>query len=92
MRLKQDDFGGYAPPGRALQVPRTYEGVEIVSRRLVDRAHAFGLEVHVWTINEEQEMETLLDQGVDGIMSDYPGRAAYIFSRRGLGQRTRGLD
>jgi len=37
-------------------------------------------------------MEGLLDLGIDGIMSDYPGRAAYMFSRRGLETRPRGLE
>jgi glycerophosphoryl diester phosphodiesterase len=91
-RCSQGDFDGYRPPGAALQVPRSYQGVDLVSRSMVKHAHARGLEVHVWTINEEQEMEILFDLDVDGIMSDYPGRVAYILSRRGLRQRPRGLD
>jgi glycerophosphoryl diester phosphodiesterase len=37
---------------------------------LIDRAHAAGLQVHVWTVNERDPMISLLDLGVDGIMTD----------------------
>jgi glycerophosphoryl diester phosphodiesterase len=54
----------------ALQVPRSLRGVKIVDARLVRSAHAAGLAVHVWTVNERAEMERLLDLGVDGIVTD----------------------
>jgi glycerophosphoryl diester phosphodiesterase len=62
----------YTPPGVALQVPVTYEGMDIVSQEFVAHAHARGLEVHVWTINDPLEIRWLLDLGVDGIISDLP--------------------
>lgn len=74
----------YRPKGKALQVPPSYEGFPIVTAETVASAHALGVEVHVWTINEEPEMERLLDLGVDGLMSDYPGRVAAVLRRRGL--------
>jgi glycerophosphoryl diester phosphodiesterase len=43
----------------------------------------FGLEVHVWTINDEGEMERLLDLGADALMSDFPARGAAVLRRRG---------
>src|SRR3712207_7197113 len=40
--------------------------------RSVQKAHANGLAVHVWTINDRADMEWLVDIGVDGIMTDVP--------------------
>jgi glycerophosphoryl diester phosphodiesterase len=77
-------FDLYEPPGKALQVPPSHEGIEVVSPAFLEAAHALDMEVHVWTINDEAEMERLLELGVDGLMSDYPARARAVFERRGL--------
>lgn len=75
--------GAPPPPGpMALQVPPDFGGRPLVTRDLVDYAHAHGIAVHVWTINEPAEMERLLDLGVDGVMSDFPGRLAEVVARR----------
>jgi glycerophosphoryl diester phosphodiesterase len=54
----------------ALQVPLRRRGVTIATRGLVRRAHAAGKHVHVWTIDDPDEMHLLLDRGVDGLMTD----------------------
>ena len=46
-------------------------------------AHALGLEVVTWTVNEPARMEALLDLGVDGLISDYPDRLRDLLARRG---------
>lgn len=59
------------PPGAdALQVPASFRRVPVVTADFVDRAHRSGLLVHVWTINDEATMQSLLDLGVDGIVTD----------------------
>lgn len=55
---------------RALQVPHRQGGFVVASERLVRLAHAAGVQVHVWTIDDPIEMNLLLDRGVDGIMTD----------------------
>jgi glycerophosphoryl diester phosphodiesterase len=72
----------YRPPGAALQIPESWNGRTLVTAETVRAAHAFGLEVHVWTVNEPQDMERLLDLGVDGLMSDYPERLVAVAGRR----------
>jgi glycerophosphoryl diester phosphodiesterase len=61
---------GLSGPGSALQLPLQRGGVRVVDRRLVDAAHARGLQVHVWTINEPNQMQELIEIGVDGIVTD----------------------
>ncbi|HEU5037001.1 MAG TPA: glycerophosphodiester phosphodiesterase [Nocardioides sp.] len=55
---------------QAFQVPHRRGPVTIVTPRFVQRAHAAGLHVHTWTIDEAAEMHELLDRGVDGIFTD----------------------
>jgi len=59
-------------PYDALQVPARYGSRTVVDRRFVEAAHRRGLQVHVWTVDEPEEMRWLLGLGVDGLMSDRP--------------------
>jgi glycerophosphoryl diester phosphodiesterase len=54
----------------ALQLPTHMRGVRVISPKLVSAAHAAGLQVHVWTVNDPAEMTRLLDLGVDGLVTD----------------------
>jgi len=64
--------GAPNPRYQALQVPIFFEGVEVVNADFVSNANANGLAVHVWTINDRETMEFLLEIGVQGIMTDRP--------------------
>jgi glycerophosphoryl diester phosphodiesterase len=65
-----------APVGRfqaaCVQVPVSRGPVRLVTKRFLATAHRRGLPVHVWTVNGATEMRSLLDMGVDGIMTDAP--------------------
>ncbi len=69
----------------ALQIPAEFAGRPLVTPALVEHAHAHGVEIHVWTINALEQIEALLRAGVDGIVTDHPGRMARWLSesRRG---------
>ena len=68
----------------AAQVPEVRSGVQVVDRRFVRAAHARGLQVHVWTINEPERMHRLLDLGVDGIMTDHIDTLRKVMQDRGV--------
>lgn len=59
-------------PYVAFQIPRYYGELELATTEFIDAAHAGGKAVHVWTVNDEHEMNLLIERGVDGIISDCP--------------------
>lgn len=54
----------------ALQIPERVGRMRLLSPGLIDTAHAAGVEVHVWTVNDEPDMRRLVALGVDGIVTD----------------------
>jgi glycerophosphoryl diester phosphodiesterase len=54
----------------AVQVPERSHGLRIVFPGFLAAVHAAALEVHVWTVNEPEDMKRLLDLGVDGLVTD----------------------
>ncbi|MBU6533192.1 glycerophosphodiester phosphodiesterase [Streptomyces mayonensis] len=68
----------------AAQVPEAQSGVPVVDRRFVRTAHARGLQVHVWTVNDPERMHRLLDLGVDGIMTDHIDVLRKVMEDRGV--------
>ncbi len=61
-----------APGYDALQVPEVRGRLRVVTPRFVAAAHALGLHVHIWTVDDAADIRRLLSWGVDGIMSDRP--------------------
>jgi glycerophosphoryl diester phosphodiesterase len=53
-----------------LQMPVRHGGITWLDRKLIQAAHAQGIQVHVWTVNDAQEMRRLLSLDVDGIITD----------------------
>ena len=72
----------WAPPVDVLQVPERAGRFLVSSSRFVREAHARGIAVQVWTVDDPVAMERLFDAGVDGIQSDYPDRLARVMTRR----------
>ena len=68
----------YSPSAQALQIPEAYGDYRIATRRFCNAAHGRNMRVHVWTVNDIESMQRLIDLGVDGIMTDYPDRLLNI--------------
>ncbi len=72
----------WAPPVDVFQVPERTGRLLICSPRFVREAHAHGIAVQVWTVDDPVAMERLFDAGVDGIQSDHPDRLARVMTAR----------
>jgi glycerophosphoryl diester phosphodiesterase len=76
--------GGWPTPDvPCAQVPVRARGLSIVTRKTFETAHRRGIAVHVWTIDDVDEMQRLLDLGVDGIMTDRPSVLKDVLVARG---------
>jgi glycerophosphoryl diester phosphodiesterase len=64
----------FASTGDALQIPPEHQGLKLATPVTVAAAHRHALEVHVWTVNDETQMQEMLSLGVDGIITDHPAR------------------
>lgn len=75
-------------PGVVLQIPVRWpiagREVRLVTPTLIRRAHAAGKVVHVWTIDRVEEIQELIDLGVDGLVSDRIDILKEICKARGL--------
>ncbi|MFW9770156.1 MAG: glycerophosphodiester phosphodiesterase [Candidatus Thorarchaeota archaeon] len=68
---------------KAFQIPERSGGLQIVTPRFVTAAHERDLAVHVWTINDKEGMERLLNMEVNGIFTDYPTLLREVLSEHG---------
>ncbi|MCI9887608.1 glycerophosphodiester phosphodiesterase [Micrococcales bacterium 31B] len=72
------EFGAGLAGCFAVQVPAEWQGQRVVTEMFVSLMHRFGLEVHVWTIDESEEMRALLALGVDGIVTNRVDRLVEV--------------
>ena len=75
-------------PAPVLQIPLS---ISVVGRKLsvptpalIEAAHRAGKKVHIWTVDDSEIMERLIDAGVDGIFTDRVDTLKDVLVRRGL--------
>ncbi|GGM50241.1 glycerophosphodiester phosphodiesterase family protein [Microbacterium saperdae] len=66
----------------ALQIPERHGALRVLTSSFLRSAHRHGVEVHVWTVNDEATMQRLVAAGVDGIVSDRSDIAINTLSRQ----------
>ncbi len=81
--MTEEDFAEIAEyaDGMGLHL-EYYDGTEVIDESFVQTARDEGFEVHVYTINEEEDMHRLLDWGVTGLFTDYPDRMQNVLEER----------
>jgi len=70
-------------PVHCVQVPVRRCFPKVVTPGFIRRCHRAGLQVHVWTVNEQEKMRELLELGVDGIITDRADLLAEVLRERG---------
>ena len=71
----------YPAPGYSMQLPMTYKGIEVMSSQVLESAQNLNLKVDVWTINDAYIQHTLLNMGVDGIITDRPDQLSKLLNK-----------
>lgn len=69
-------FRGEQVPADVIFVPPEHEGIDLVHEEAVELAHEQGKAFWVWTINLLEDARELIELGVDGIITDEPGKLA----------------
>ncbi|WP_199238274.1 glycerophosphodiester phosphodiesterase [Kribbella steppae] len=69
--------------GACLQIPERYGPLRVLTPGLIERAHARGKQVHVWTVDDPATMRHLLDAGVDGLITDRTDLLRDVLIERG---------
>ena len=86
-------LGGFDVDDHGGSVPRTVQalGAKVwsphardLSAALVAEAHALGLAIVPWTVNDPKHMEQAIALGVDGLITDYPDRLRSLLQSKGI--------
>ena len=48
--------------------------------------HKEGIKIVPWTVNNEEQMSALIEQGVDGLVTDYPDRALKVLHKMAINE------
>jgi glycerophosphoryl diester phosphodiesterase len=80
-------LGPWIAAFQAMQVPMSHKvgpfRIPVADRRFIRAAHACGMRVDVWTVDDPRDMEHLVELGVDGIVTNRPDVALAVLDRLG---------
>ncbi len=79
------DYGGSVPRAVAAEGGPIWAPYHAdLSAEMIEEAHALGLAVLPWTVNEAAEMRRLLREGIDGLITDRPDIARLVLAEQGF--------
>lgn len=82
LAAKSGQPGNECPAGYDLaSLPYRMGAMTVVDRAVIEHFHSLGMPVHVWDVDEEQDMRDLLSLGVDGLITDRPDLAGKVMGR-----------
>ena len=55
---------------------------EFLNESILKKAHQLGLEVNVWTVNDKEALEKMIELGVDGIITNYPDKLLELLAQK----------
>jgi glycerophosphoryl diester phosphodiesterase len=85
--LKMSDHGNLPRLAKAAGCAVWSPNFRDVNTPTVQDAHAIGVKVLPWTVNQRREMEQMINAGVDGLITDRPDIAQAVLAARGLRAR-----
>jgi glycerophosphoryl diester phosphodiesterase len=81
--------GVYTPKAEAIQVPEYWGDVHVLTGRFIASSEGRNMDVHVWTVNDVDDMQRTLDLGVGGIITDNPDQLLTLLGRNNLSPSVR---
>ncbi len=73
---------GYVAYAQSIDVQALHPFMMFLDEDYAENCHKAGLLVHPWTVNEAEGMQTVIDWGCDGIITDYPDVAKNLLSKQ----------
>ena len=69
---------------KVIQIPLKWKGIKLLTRNFMRKAEENNLLVHIWTVNDKDTINNLIDIGVNGIITDEPELLMEIMKERDL--------
>ena len=69
---------------KVIQIPLKWRGIKLLTRNFMREADKNNLLVHIWTVNDKDTINNLIDIGVNGIITDEPELLMEIMKERDL--------
>ena len=73
--------GVHSPEAEAIQMPEYRGDIHVLTARFINALQGRNMDVHVWTVNDMDEMRRMLDLRVGGILTDYPDHLLTVLGR-----------